>query len=289
MVQDFTQKPDALIEAAHQLSSHSSPFYVAHGPDQIREDDSLSGADVMKELKMKQGGTAESAKMAAEAIDRAFAERGSQRMDVRVQTTIGAFAQITAAYPGRKRLIWLSGSFPLTLGGDAGSSSGLLRDYGPQIHRLATLLGDSQIAVYAMDVHGLATIGADASTAGADATSSRSAAQASSPFNERQENGINAGHATLSELAEQTGGRAFINRNDIGAAVKEALQDGTAYYDLSYTPTNTFFDGSIGRLSFEPMVQGRQISNIDEATMHFPIPIRDRTCNVEKRFAPRCR
>lgn len=49
MIQDFTQKPDTLIAAASQIKSHASPLYIEHGPDQIREDDSVSGADVMKQ------------------------------------------------------------------------------------------------------------------------------------------------------------------------------------------------------------------------------------------------
>jgi len=41
---------------------------------------------------------------------------------------------------------------------------------------------------------------------------------------------------TMSEVADQTGGRAFINTNDFAGAIERAVNDGSNYYPLAYTP-----------------------------------------------------
>src|SRR5205807_4681115 len=41
---------------------------------------------------------------------------------------------------------------------------------------------------------------------------------------------------TMMEVAEQTGGRAFINTNDLAGAITRAIEDGSSYYTLAYSP-----------------------------------------------------
>lgn len=40
--------------------------------------------------------------------------------------------------------------------------------------------------------------------------------------------------ATMYEVAEVTGGRAFVNRNDLAGVLEQAVSDGEHYYLLSY-------------------------------------------------------
>jgi hypothetical protein len=47
----------------------------------------------------------------------------------------------------------------------------------------------------------------------------------------------------METIAEQTGGRAFYNRNDLDNAVREGIVDGATYYTLGYYPTNKMLDG----------------------------------------------
>ena len=44
-------------------------------------------------------------------------------------------------------------------------------------------------------------------------------------------------------LAEATGGRAFVNTNDIGGAVRRAIDDGRLTYVLGYYPSHGHWDG----------------------------------------------
>ncbi len=48
----------------------------------------------------------------------------------------------------------------------------------------------------------------------------------------------------MSQLAEDTGGRAFYNTNDLTSAVESAIDTGSNYYTLTYTPANRNRSGS---------------------------------------------
>ena len=48
---------------------------------------------------------------------------------------------------------------------------------------------------------------------------------------------------SLRQMADATGGIAYVNRNDLDAVIGEAIATGTDYYTLSYTPPNIGYDG----------------------------------------------
>ena len=52
----------------------------------------------------------------------------------------------------------------------------------------------------------------------------------------------------MDELAESTGGKAFYNTNGIRAAVETAVEQGSQYYMLSYSPDNAKFDGAFRKI-----------------------------------------
>ena len=49
--------------------------------------------------------------------------------------------------------------------------------------------------------------------------------------------------AAMAELAAETGGEVFKNSNDLSHAVSRAIQNGSHYYTISYTPTDKKMDG----------------------------------------------
>jgi hypothetical protein len=57
-----------------------------------------------------------------------------------------------------------------------------------------------------------------------------------------------AEQATMDDIAQQTGGRAFYNTNGLMQALRTAAADGAAYYTIVYAPTNAKFDGSLRRI-----------------------------------------
>ncbi len=45
------------------------------------------------------------------------------------------------------------------------------------------------------------------------------------------------------EMAEETGGKAFMNTNDLSRSVTRAIEAGSNYYTLTYSPTDTNWNG----------------------------------------------
>ena len=40
----------------------------------------------------------------------------------------------------------------------------------------------------------------------------------------------------MKNIAQQTGGEAFVNTNDLKRVINRSLEDGSTYYTLAYTP-----------------------------------------------------
>jgi hypothetical protein len=64
-----------------------------------------------------------------------------------------------------------------------------------------------------------------------------------------ENNNLDVVHASMQEIAERTGGKAFYNRNEIGDAIIESMDDGTTYYTLAYSPGNHDWNGKFRRIS----------------------------------------
>ena len=60
---------------------------------------------------------------------------------------------------------------------------------------------------------------------------------------------VAANQDILQSVAEDTGGRAFVNTNDIQGAVRRAADDARMTYVLGYYPTDDHWDGRFHRLS----------------------------------------
>ena len=185
----------------------------------------------------------------------AFSTHGDFHTNERdIATTLNqlnALAKTLAGYPGRKNLIWLSESFPINLFPDSmangasgicsgdgcagrtgtslgsqggspmnlgrsslsGNGEGSYKDYALLIKKVSDSLMKAQVAVYAVD-------------AGAVGKDERIAS-----------------HVTMNDMADRTGGRAFINTNDLAASMSSSIDDGSTYYTLEYYPDNKKWDG----------------------------------------------
>jgi hypothetical protein len=55
-------------------------------------------------------------------------------------------------------------------------------------------------------------------------------------------------HGTMDEMARATGGKAFENTNDLKAAIGEAVEAGSNYYTVAYTPANHNWNGSYRKI-----------------------------------------
>jgi VWFA-related protein len=103
----------------------------------------------------------------------------------------------------------------------------------------------ANVSIYAADTRGLAAVvpGGDASQASAGGTggfSGRGMAAARDRFSSSQD--------TLSTLAEDTGGKAFFDSNDLTDVFTQVVKDTTAYYLIGYSSTNPAQDGRYRRI-----------------------------------------
>ena len=164
----------------------------------------------------------------------------------RIILTVTAFEQIATflrGLPGRKNLLWLSGSFPTGVlpGGDAIDPFSHNLDFSPELKETTNQLTLSQIAVYPVDIRGLMT------RPSYGASNNRNYSMTTTPDQDARQSWTETSgeHDAMDQIAELSGGHAFYNSNGLQQALQSATEDGSNYYTLSYSPSNTNFDGKL--------------------------------------------
>jgi VWFA-related protein len=170
----------------------------------------------------------------------------------RTDKTLEALQQLArylSAIPGRKNLVWFAGSFPTDLLPGENDPSHLSRDnsrsYANDLHATADLLAAARVAVYPVDAGG-AKVGAMFSSANGVGASSVAGGSGQRLNNETAGADVQAlsEHTTMDELAKETGGRAVYNSNGLMDAIDHALNDGSSFYTVAYSPTNQNYNGA---------------------------------------------
>ena len=158
-------------------------------------------------------------------------------------SAIEAIANHLAPVPGRKNLVWVSGSFPLFVGPNLPSRKTAtedMRNFGLQLERTARALNRANLAVYPVDARGL-MVSADLDLSNPTRGSPVPGKMGEVPEIPRENE--TTGFAAMDTLAERTGGRSFRNSNDLTAAVRRALADGELSYRLAFYPSHGKWDG----------------------------------------------
>jgi VWFA-related protein len=167
------------------------------------------------------------------AAMQAFIERGDAfyaqfQQQNAIETTLNSFLGIAYALngiPGRKSLIWATGSFPFALTTPATVPGGYLSTL---YERTMQALDEAQISVYPIDMRGLVDF-TDASRRSAPTT------RTMTNRSWYQQSTID----TLNEFAEMTGGKAYYNTNDLAGSFKRAADDASSYYLVGYYLDNS--------------------------------------------------
>ena len=197
---------------------------------------------------------------------------------IRRQVTLGAIrglcTKLGSLREGRKSLILLSEGFNATLppqmrsnlpGGLAGTSGvgggaandpfaaenpmedrvqfSASMDMQRELQDVWDACNRNNTAIYAVDPRGLATGGFDI-TANISQRTSQSY--------------LNASLDTLRELADNTDGRAIVNRNDLAAGMRQIIRDSSAYYLVGYT-TQAPSDGKFHQIRVRVKRPGVQV------------------------------
>ena len=260
ILQGFTQDTDSLVHAAANAGTMPrSSTYLFSDTSELDLLNALA-ADAASNSSGHAAPDASAAlRHAAEMEANAEAEYASFQLDRRIAITLDALAEIghfLSGVPGRKSLLWFSGSFPAAIFPDPDKSpilsapDSLLRDdaarsYIERMRKTTDLLNTAEVAVYPIDARGLQTNAASSASGDARPGTVPNALKTSQSFFSRSASEF----ATMDELSEQTGGRAFYNTNGLKEALKKAADDGDSYYSLVYAPSDTKFDGNLRRIS----------------------------------------
>jgi len=234
VVHDFTSDTAVLVKALKAVSSKFSSTntidrtLVRQGSTNPGDVDSAHGI-VYTNAGGVQGVDFESTALTLMAgAEKQYAE---YQDGLAAASTLEGFQQIAQrlnGIPGRKSLIWITGSFPFTI--DTGTntiSTGVSWD---GYMRAMQMLNAANVVLYPVDARGLVI--ADQADASMHLTGKALATLPDSM------NAASRDHAdtlaTMRAFAEMTGGRAYLNRNDLERALREANEDGASYYMLSY-------------------------------------------------------
>jgi VWFA-related protein len=144
-------------------------------------------------------------------------------------TALVALAAHVAGISGRKNLVWLTSDLVIP----------------PEA--LGRALSRSQIAIYPVDVRGLQPFAMEHTQADADARAHDGGPWRGGP-NYGAGPTVPVGLTTMQVLADETGGRAFVNNNDLTSAIRQALEDGAATYTLGFYVDASSLDGKFHEL-----------------------------------------
>jgi VWFA-related protein len=192
-----------------------------------------------------------------EASNQAF------QLQLRVGYTLEAMnllARYLSGLPGRKNLIWFSGSFPLNVFPDSDLQQpfSILANYDDELHETSRLLTAAQVAVYPVDARGL--FDNPSWSASKAPTKSSLSPQGMMKDDAKFFQQTAAEHATMLEIAEQTGGHAFLNTNGLSQAVATAIDSGTNFYTLTYSPTDPAQDGKFRKIQVKLRQEGYNLA-----------------------------
>lgn len=268
MVQGFTDDAENLVRTAEKLTRQSSPLLTTE--TQQQQDQGFTqeiGRTAMpatpSHLPASAAASVAAAQTDAQGITGFVSQRTATssrmetiRADQRTTMTLDALDAISRAvsgFPGRKNLVWLSGTFKIRLrpsdstvlgvGERTTQAASAVSDltsnssYQQAIRHLTTVMAEARIAVYPVDVRGLRTGGV---AIGVGSESSRSMVDVGNT--DRYNNTLNSQsesrfgeRSSMLDLAEQTGGHLFLD-NDVRGSIAHSMEDGSTYYTIAYTP-----------------------------------------------------
>ena len=164
-------------------------------------------------------------------------------------------AEYLNGIPGKKNLLWVSSDFPIPVGATMtglNSNTGVSGGFSSstlQINDLTYLLSNMIKETYAaLETSQVALCPVDVS--GVD----------NSPDKYLRER----------DIAKATGGHAYYANNRVTKLLDDAVQDGASYYSLTYSPTNTIYDGSVRDI--EVTLANKANYTLTYRTLYYGVP-----------------
>jgi len=225
VVHDFTSNPKLLADAVRKISANNAPLVEAPEAKEAQR----AGDDPFAKL-VRSEVQGENMLLAVERKAAALA-------------TVRNLKEIAKAFrglSGRKSLIWASSGFPYSL---VPPSMTLCEPACPAPDRrevqelyeeLWRIMNDGQIAIYSIDLRQLSTsnLRGEMDSAGFTHPYERGDRQFDRAAQAKWE--MEDSGSTLRLFAENTGGKAFTDSNDLIRGFRQAIDDNRSYYVLGY-------------------------------------------------------
>lgn len=255
MLQGFTSDPEvlrALVEGKKGNASAPPLMTDAVAGDRLtnritgQPGGNNPGTEMLGELMAKNG-----EQSILEGLKEFEANQQSVQFQARARYTLHALnllARYLSNLPGRKNLIWFSGSFPISVLPDLslGNPFVAMGDVEDEFRQTVDLLTQSQVAVYPIGAQGLTEEPTmDAGNIGSGMS------KGTGNFAKDHRNFVAqaAGEqTTMNQMARDTGGEAFVNTNGLKGAIEKAIAAGSDYYTIAYTPTNHDWNGNYRKI-----------------------------------------
>lgn len=270
VLQDFTADPQILSAALQKYKPQEPALSGTASPVALAPETSLGA-----------GGAAMFALAEGEINSFQQVQVGYQ-LDRRVEVTLlglRSMARMLAGIPGRKNVVWLTAAFPfelipeernvseaelleslpsvkqkgVTTIGSGSVAATQRQSHSEEIRRVAAELANAQVAIYPVDVRGLMSgmefLPEDVSGGAVD-SSGRAIARMSD---------VQASQETMREIANETGGRAYVNQNEISVGVGLAMADDSASYTLGYYPEDKKWDGKYRSIKVKVDREGTEV------------------------------
>jgi len=211
VVQDLTDDPERLSRAVNRLKPQNAKTRTLDVPGEFEK----------REVEMSGNG---------HALEEYTLLTANERV-LSMKQAFEAIARHLAQVPGRKNLIWLTGSFPLLV-----KTVHETKDFSQDMKQAARALNDANVALYAVDARGFV----------------------GGVFNPNW--GFNIpGLDTMNTLAGLTGGRAFYADNGLDSLIAAAVEDSELIYTLGFYPSQESQDGDWHKLKVSVDKRGMSV------------------------------
>lgn len=150
---------------------------------------------------------------------------------------IGQVAKMLKSFPEKKALIYFSSGV-----------SGTGMENQAQLEATINLAEKANMAIFPIDARGLM---ADPPGGGASTAGPRGSGLYNGSAYNSQRSGINASQDTLNSLAADTGGKMFVDSNNIALGIENAQKAMSSYYLVGYYSNNNNEDGKYRKISYK--------------------------------------
>lgn len=227
LIHDFTADPVVLIEGLKLALKKEQGQLPELGNTKVGPKPPTGEALQQERMQVLMNGTPDEVAQFINLWDQPSASARQGQAILETLAGLEHIAQSLRGIPGRKSLIWLTGSFPLSNDPESDVLNGEALSY---YRRTLQSLNDANVAVYPVDVRGLVNVGLPDTGAHYNRRGFRNPLDSIAAT----QTAMLDTTSTLETFADATGGKAFFNRNDLSGAVRQATEDSASYYLLGY-------------------------------------------------------